>query len=224
MAVVIKDGNFREHLKTVEGIETFAGLSDLFESSSIKNLIDELDSESKRIETIKKILVDKEIQDRFRDYLLSDKSYLDSIYLDGDEIQPIDACNLNFWNMNIEGIEKDSIENVKLGDVNFANEDSFFINVSFNGNALLRYVADYGDYHHLPEARQNQINFEGINVDGACELSEKLRFQFSGDIEIWLLESMSPEEFKVHTQYIKTDESELIINVSIKSAKIVAIG
>lgn len=220
VAVVIKDGNFKAHLDTVEGIETFGALSDLFESVSIKILIDELDSESERIESIKKILADEEIQDRFRDYLVSDKSYLDSIYLEGDEIILNEEIGLNFWGQGMDGIETDSIEKVEFGGVNFTDDNSFFIDISFYGNSLLRYAADYSDYQGLPDDRKNQIDFESMNGDGVCELSEKLKFKFSGHIEIWLIETMSPEEFKVHTQYIKTDESVLVIGVSIKSAEI----
>lgn len=219
VVVVIKDGNFKEHLLTIEGIDTFLGLSDLFEAPEIKMLIDELDSESKRIEEIKKILADSEVQHRFHEYILSDKSYLDSIYLDESEIQPNEEFGLDFWNAIIEEIDIDSIENISFGDVNFTDDNSFFINVSFFANAVLNFVADYSDFHILPDARKSKINLDSMNGDGVCDLSESLKFKFSGYIEIWLYDAMSPEQFKVHTQYIHTDESELSIELSIKSAE-----
>lgn len=216
--VVIKDGAFRNHLNSIDGVVTFYSLSEVFDFIGVKRLIEELDSESKRIESIREILFSEDVQLRLNEYLISERSYLDSVYLSDKEILFDGKMDVDPHHSEIEGIGLNTVADVEFGEVKFTDDNSFSIEVTFKAEAVLKYMMDYGSYHHLSDDRKSHINMGNMSGDRWCELSEKLIFNFSGFIEIWLDEEMSPEEFKVHTQYIKTDDSELAPYVEVKLA------
>lgn len=217
--VVVKDGTFRNYLKTIDKLVTFENLSELYESENINQLIQNLDSESKRIEEIKSILASEDVQGWLKNYLTSDKSYLDSIYLEEDEVVLNDSFDVDCDSLRIEGIDIRTIKNIEFDGVKFTDDNSFSIGVVFSAKADLGFVAHYGDYINLSENRKSHICLESMNGEGLCDLSEELDFKFSGVLEIWLDEEMSPEQFRVHAQYISTDDSELVVDIEVKQAR-----
>jgi len=217
--VVVKDGNFRNYLKTIDKLVTFESLLELYEFENIKKLIQNLDSESKRIEEIKLILASEEVQGWLKNYLTSDKSFLDSIYLEEGEVVLNDSFYVDCDSLRIEGIDIRTIKNIEFDGVKFTDDNSFSIGVVFSAKAGLVSVADYGTYINLSENRKSHICMESMNGEGWCDLSEELDFKFSGVLEIWLNEEMSPEQFRVHAQYISTDDSELVVDIEVKEAR-----
>jgi rRNA-processing protein FCF1 len=217
--VVINDGNFRDYLNTSLGIKTAPMLKDLLNSDPIKSILIQLDRESKIVEQIKVILSDGQVQGRLKNFLTSDKSYLDSIYLTDSDVSDLDeTLAMAVYAVEIESIDSSTIQNVKFGDIRFIDDDFFSIEIQFSAESPISYCTDYGSYVGLSEEDKSHITFDSMNSDGICELSEIRDFQFDGNMEIYLHSQMEPEEFKTHTLYISNEDCLISASVEIKNA------
>lgn len=219
--VVINDGNFRDYLNVSLGIRTEKILKDLLNADPIKSILIELDRESKVVEQIKVMLRDHDVQERLTNFLISDKSYVDSIYLSDSEISGLgDMLGVEVFAEEIESIDAGTIKNIEFGDIRFIDDDFFSIETHFSAESSISYCTYYTDYLSISDEDKSHISFDSMNGDGICELSQTMEFQFEGNMEIYLHAPMESDEFKTHTLYIGKDGCLISVTAEIKKAVI----
>jgi len=219
--VILKDGQFKEYLDSCENISTIHGIDEFLELKSIIDINDELEAKSKKIEQIKVLLTDTDVQNKLREFISSENSYIESIYLqDEDIIDNDNIIGMDYFGAVIESLDVSSIDNVKFLDPKFIDDDLYSIDFEFDALSAISYCASYGEYMALPEERHNKIDIDSMNGNGICDLSELRTFTYHGAVEIYLHEQTKPERLLVHIQYLGPENKVVSATVDIKSADV----
>lgn len=213
--VAIKDGHFRECLNIYNQITTAPTLKEMFSLSQFEKVINALDAESERIQSIKKYLTSDDCKEKLEDFICSDQSDISVGYWDENEISDINGIlELKIISAYIEEIDIDLIEEITFGKINYLGEESYTIECAFTATAELNLVTDYGDYIHLEEYSKNHFEFVSAD-DDVCELKTVVLCEFIGNIELAITEKLMPEQLALHFQYLRTDESPIFANTEI---------
>ena len=114
LSVVLKDGAFKKHLQTIEGISTYDSLAEFLETGEVKSKLDELDASSEKAEQIKGFLNGEEFSDRLLQYLKHDYKEVEDIYLEDSEILAKEKLEVDSFGERVEDVNAHNIRDISI--------------------------------------------------------------------------------------------------------------
>lgn len=210
--IVIKDGAFKICLDKHDKIQTVDNLSNLLSLDEFKSAFDNLDSESSRIQGIRKFLSSEKCKNALEGYVCCSDDYILFCDWDNNDISdPENIIELKTQYVFIESTSKHNlcVSEVKFGNNNYIEKEIYVIQYSFIADVTLEIVADYKEYISLDE--QKKKTFEFVEADDEeCTLKKKATCRFSGNITLDISEELTPEALAAHFRYLNNDNNYII--------------
>ncbi|MES9875141.1 MAG: PIN domain-containing protein [Candidatus Sedimenticola sp. 6PFRAG7] len=220
LSVVLKDGAFKKHLQTIEGISTYDSLAEFLETGEVKSKLDELDASSEKAEQIKGFLNGEEFSDRLLQYLKHDYKEVEDIYLEDSEILAKEKLEVDSFGERVEDVNAHNIRDISIQNAAWFSDGDYSLEVSFTTEAGLYYCASYSEYLYLDEDTYRYVSLDSMNGDGLCDLSESMKLRFMGLVTVSVTDDLELEAVKAHSKYLGSPENPISLKLDIQTAEI----
>jgi len=219
--VIMKDGTFQKHLKTVANITVFETLGEFLETPKISSLFFALDAKSKQIGALKDLFYSSSFKTYLSTYLLKADDIIEGIYIEEDTIDGLERIGIETcFGISVNYPQAKSIREIYFGEVMQVSEGHFSIEISFIVLASLRYCADYYEYTNLSVERKLTVEENGIDGDGICDLAEMREVFLSGHVELRFDPKLNAENLAAHIEYLDTERSKVSVEIEMEKAAI----
>lgn len=194
--VLNNDNVFNNYLKTIGGINVYTSIQELLESETIKNDIDMLDKRNNKFALLHSYLSSDVFRNYLEAYLTSKSDVVDYIYLEKDDILNVSILGDYLFYCNVESVDGTTMSNLKINNVELADENQYLLYITFKAKASLRYGTEYFEYLELEDNRERDVELYSMKGDGATILDETRLLEFEGvlSINIYDTDSVNPEE------------------------------
>jgi len=220
LSVVVKDGAFKAHLQTIEGITTYDSLAEFLEHKDMKGKLEELDASSEKADQIKVYLDSEEFSNNLLYHLQNTNTEVEDIYLEGSDVLSKGKLGVVSFGESVGYVNAKNITDLSVENSAWLSDGNYSLEVSFTTNAGMLYCASYGDYMYLDEDTDRDVSLDSMNGDGVCDLSETMKFRFSGLITVGVGGDLNMEEIEKHSKYLGSSKKPVSIELDIQTAEI----
>ncbi|GAB5479776.1 MAG: PIN domain-containing protein [Marinobacter nauticus] len=218
--VAVKDQRFKSHLDKIENITTIESLENFLELRENVDSIKYLNSISENSQEIRKVIGKEQFRAYLQSYLRSPESNSSYIYLEAEEIDDKSLIPIDYFGLRAEITKPDSIGSLSIKSIDIISARSFSLKVSFDALAVISYCTDYQSYMEIEEDLGQEVNFESMNGDGICDLSQEWVVNFSGVVTIETNELMTSDEFSAHIHYLSQQQNPISITLETLNAEL----
>lgn len=220
--VIMKDGTFRKHLETVNGITVFETLADFLATSEIAMLFSGLDAKSQHTTAIKRFFATSLFQLHLSTYLYVKDNLIEDTYIQEGNIEGIEKIDIrDCYGVSINYPKAELIKEISFGEVMQVKEGHFSIGISFFTLASVHYCADYSDYINLSDERKLVVEETSMNGDGVCDLQEDRTVSLSGHVEVRFDPKFTAEDLSTHIEYLDTERTKIYVELDMKEGTII---
>lgn len=220
ITVVIKDGVFKNHLKTVNGVRLVDTLTQFFDFTDVREEIVHLDSQlGANSEALKAYLKTENFSQRLLNYIISSADILDYVYLEEEEVLINNNLEINSFGERVESPQATMVENLIVGDTEYLENGVYSVRLSFKTTATLYYCAYYEDYLQIED--DPTVLLDSMNGEGICDLIQSNDFIFYGFAEVRAVsKNLDINEILASPVNLRATESFFAINFVIEKAEL----
>lgn len=220
--IVIKDGAFKRCLDKYDKIQTVDNLDNLLSLDEFKSAFDKLDSESSRIQGIRKFLSSEKCKNSLEGYVYNNDDHI--LFCDWDNNDISDPDNIIELKTQYVFIDSESkhnlfVDEVEFGNNNYIEKEIYVMQYSFIADVTLEIVADYKEYISFDEHKKKSFEFVEAD-DEECTLKKKATCRFSGNMTLDISEELTPDALAAHFDYLNNDNN-YTISIESKIDKVV---
>lgn len=220
LTIILKDGAFKSHLSTIRGITIHDSVNEFIAREENKAKLDELDSLYEKVDSIKECLSSDNISTTIRDYLIANRTDVEDIYLEDEQITSLENLEITTFGQNINYPEPESIGDFNISNIAWLTEGTFSFEVEFSTIATINYGAYYGEYIEIEEDFERETSLDSMNGDGACDISEVRSMKFTGYLQLHIDGDLDPDNINTHINTIGEDHNPIQISLDIEYADI----
>lgn len=217
--MVVKDGVLLSAISKLENVISYSSLSELLEIPLLKERIEELDKEERKVKTILEVL------DTFN------CQYDISKYIEENELVEIESCYENdFINLpyELEDIEisKKEIKVKSIGDIflslpNYLGNKKFSLTMDIESEAEFSFYCEDEQYELLPYVYRKVLTKELSENNSEIHVYGTLNITLQGVLVIENIdENTEASELKLHLSYLGAERCEIECMIVIESIKI----
>lgn len=197
VTVVVKDGVLRKYLA---GKKVFVsdGLTELFSVEPVKTFIEQSNRQAQHLEELRAALGSEKITTRLRDFVATDSTGLENIFLEIDEGVGSQALEIDAFGIQINGPSPENVRDVSLGEISYIGPGNFSIAVNILADVHVAFVASYMDYINLPPPRDGLVEMSSMNGDGWADLHEFRPVELSGYLQVRFDARLAAAELEKH--------------------------
>ena len=222
LSVVLKDGAFKEALKSVENVTCYSSLEDFLNVDSIKEITLKFDNQNSRINKILSFLGS-------RDCSINLQSYFSKVGINGIDYSfskeylnlPIDYDEIKLIDPEILATEYNKEKKIYFHDPHYLGGNKFSISFSIESKAYISFNCHAEEYEYLPYKVRKQFNTKKTEDSTILHVSGVIDVEFNGVVTISnIKEELTPKEVKVHFAYLDSEECDISCTLDIESVEI----
>lgn len=212
LTFICKDGQLKKFMSEVSGVQVFSELSEFISSTDAVRKLDELDSHDKAIEAYKAAIGSDEFLTGVVKYFSASGSDFQYATWQGEEIENKSGLPLvAYGDPVVKGVVAPSVTKLRFGPVASIAPRHYVVPISFTANARFIFLADYNEWLQAPDDVKEWVDVISSDRVGLCKFSALQTCDITGQVDIHLLESVTPKELLIHAKYIGADDSPLDI-------------
>lgn len=202
--VLTNDKTFRNYLNKISGIKTFDSTTALLEKEEIVKDLHIIDRKIEKYDLIHSYLLSEIFKRKLFIYLKSESEIINDIYLEDDEITDTSILADSIFFCTLESANSSTLSDLIIKKVELADENEYFLYVSFTAKGSLHFGIEYYEYPKLENNKDRNVEYYNMKGDGATILKEYRLLEFHGTLSINIrsIDSIIPEEL---IEYDKID-------------------
>lgn len=220
VTVLVKDGVFKKHIQTNTSVTVFDGLSDFLKTEAVEALT----NKAHAVEDVRKYFESNDARDLFTNHFKTLEDDIIQIYVEDHALINKDIICDRIYNAVVNFPIASNISNLKIENLYALNAQKFVGDISFETDATVHFIADYGIYLDIKNDKERNIEFDSMNSDGICDLLENYKVRYYGQVELMLADSFTKSVVEVLMRNIKNNEGAINISFDIESCELLFDG
>lgn len=209
--VILSDGAFKRGISGQENIVTLNSLNDLLSLDGIKQHIES--------ELLNEYFAGTQFANSLKHYLNEQKEIVENIYI-SEDIDNTNIIGIKLYGAELNFPSPEDISELTIQNFYAISDSEFTADISFQTNATMHYVRDYGSYLEISRDSSRDIDLDSMNGEGMCDLIENVLTQYSGNIYLSFEDPQTIETVEPIMQNLVSDDAPVTIVIDIEMANL----
>jgi hypothetical protein len=216
--IAVKDGALRRHFQTEPKYTLVDGLTEFFALEIIARITKALDDKEEDLAEQIKLFASESVQARIVEYLRSSKDLLDDVYVEEENLNGLEALEMDVFGASLNYAQAGAISSVDFGEPTLVDSGHLSIPVTISTRARIDYAASFRDVHAFEDSRD--IDNWSMDGDGICDLREVRDVELIGFLGLRFDPELTPAALEAHTEYFQAERPKIEISLEIATAEV----